>query len=102
MNGNLMYEMARQRVAEQQRTARQAREARGWRAIARGRHARAEAEVPALPAIPDFPHELLGHQAGNTVPAPRTAAASSQQRTAAASSQQRPEAVRGRHARTTR
>ena len=41
MNGNLMYEMARQRLTEQQRTARQAGEARGWRAIARGRHARA-------------------------------------------------------------
>ena len=35
MNGNLMYEMARQRVAEQQRAARQAGEAREARAAAR-------------------------------------------------------------------
>jgi hypothetical protein len=85
MNGNLMYEMTRQRLAEQERTARRAGEARGWRAIARGRHARAaEAQAPVLPAIPDFAHELLSHKGRETVPAPR------------------PEAGRGRHSRTSR
>ncbi len=55
MNGNSMYEVARQRIAEQQRAARQAGEARERRAAARGRRARKEAtEAVATPAIPDF------------------------------------------------
>ena len=71
MNGNLMYEMARQRIAEQQRTARQASESREQRAAARGRRARKEqaAEIVA-PAIPDFAHEMF-ETARDTVPAPR-------------------------------
>jgi hypothetical protein len=83
MNGNLMYEMARQRIADQQRTTREATEARKRAKVARGRHARAAAAEPAvLPAIPDFAHELLDGGARGAVPA------------------QRPEAGRGRHART--
>lgn len=60
MNGNLMYEMARQRVAEQQRAAREAAQARSLRAAARGRRARAEAaDAIAAPVIPDFAHEMF-------------------------------------------
>jgi hypothetical protein len=71
MNGNSMYEVARLRIAEQQRAARQAGEARQRRAAARGRHARKEAaEVVATPAIPDFADEMF--DAGRAaVPAPR-------------------------------
>jgi hypothetical protein len=74
LNGNLMYEMARQRMAEQGRSARQAGEARGRIAAAlsrRGRRPRPEAAT--LPAIPDYAHELLA--AGDTVPAQRHEAA---------------------------
>jgi hypothetical protein len=77
-----MYEMARQRIAEQQRAARQAAEVREQRKATRGRRAKAETEV-ATPAIPDFAHEMF--QAGpDAVPAPRE------------------ESVRDRDARTTR
>jgi len=71
MNGNSMYEVARLRMAEQQRAARQAGEARQRRAAARGRHARKEAaEVVATPTIPDFADEMF--DAGrDAVPAPR-------------------------------
>ena len=67
MNGNLMYEMARQRMAERQRAAQQAGEARSLRAIARLRRSKAApAEEIATPAIPDFAAEMF-----ETVPAPR-------------------------------
>ena len=81
MNGNALYEVARQRVADQQRAARQAGEARERRAAVRAaRRARKETqETIAVPAIPDFAHEMFG-----TVPAPRE------------------EAPRGRHAGTNR
>ncbi len=55
MNGNLMYEVARQRMAELHRAASRSRDARAARDAARGRN---KDEV-ALPAIPDFAHELL-------------------------------------------
>jgi hypothetical protein len=85
MNGNLMYEVARQRIAEQQRSARRASQAREQRAAARGRHAKNQApEEAALPAIPDFAHEMFDNAPRGTVPAPRT------------------EGARGRHARTER
>jgi hypothetical protein len=72
MNGNLMYEIARQRIAEQQRAARQADQARALRAAGRGRHAREElAEEIVTPAIPDFAHEMF-KAAGDTVPAPES------------------------------
>jgi hypothetical protein len=72
MNGNLMYEMARQRIAEQQRAARQAGEARERRAAARGRHAKAAApEAIVAPAIPDFADEMF-EAARKAVPAPGT------------------------------
>jgi hypothetical protein len=71
MNGSAMYEVARQRIADQQRAARQAGEARQRRAIARGRHARKEApEVVATPVIPDFAAEMFDAAKG-AVPAPR-------------------------------
>ena len=71
MNGNLIYEMTRQRIAEQQRAARQASESREQRAAVRGRRARKErAEEIVAPAIPDFAHEMF-ETAGDTVPAPR-------------------------------
>lgn len=82
MNGNALYEVARQRVAEQQRAARQAGEARQRRAAARAAR-RAQKETIAGPAIPDFAHEMFGTARG-TVPAPRE------------------EAPRGRHAGTSR
>jgi hypothetical protein len=60
MHGNLMYEVGRQRLAEQQRAARQAAEASEQRAAARGRRARAvKPEEVALPPIPDYAHELF-------------------------------------------
>jgi hypothetical protein len=84
MNGNVMYEMARQRIAEQQRAARQASEARAQRAIARGRRAGEEKpEAVVVPAIPDFADEMFD-PAGDAVPAPRR------------------EDAGGRHARTSR
>jgi hypothetical protein len=71
MNGNLMYEITRQRIAEQQRAARQASESREQRATARGRRARKErAQEIVAPAIPDFAHEMF-ETALDTVPAPR-------------------------------
>jgi hypothetical protein len=82
MNGNAMYEVARLRIAEQQRAAREAGEARGRRAAARARRARKEApETIATPVIPDFAEEMFA-ATGDTVPAPR------------------PENPRGRHARS--
>ena len=63
MHGYLMYEAAKQRIAEQQRAAqqvREAREARAARAAARGRRARKEAaEAVATPVIPDFADEMF-------------------------------------------
>jgi hypothetical protein len=87
MYGYLAYEVAKQRMAEQQRAARQAREVREvrrLRAAARGRHGRDEAaEAIATPLIPDFADQMFG-AALDAVPAPRR------------------EAARGRHARTNR
>ena len=85
MNGNALYEVARQRVADQQRAARQAGQAHERRAAVRAaRRARKETqETIAVPAIPDFAHEMFGTARG-TVPAPRE------------------EAPRGRHAGTNR
>jgi hypothetical protein len=83
MNGNSMYEVARQRIAEQQRAARQAGEARERRAAARGRRARKEAtEAVAAPVIPDFAAEMFDAEQ-DAVPA-------------------RQEATDGSHARTSR
>lgn len=71
MNGNLMYEMARQRMAEQQRVAREAGEVRAQRASARGRRGKAPlAKEIARPAIPDFAHEMFT-AARDAVPAQR-------------------------------
>jgi hypothetical protein len=71
MNGSSMYEVARQRIAEQQRAAQQAGEARTRRAAARGRHARKEAaEAVATPVIPDFAAEMFDG-ARDAVPGPR-------------------------------
>ena len=65
MNGNGMYEIARQRSADRQRTARQAGEARAARAAARGRHARKEApETIVAPVIPDFVEEMFNQEKG--------------------------------------
>jgi hypothetical protein len=74
MYGNAMYEVARQRVAEQQRDARRAREAREQRAALRAsRRAKKEApEVIATPVIPDFAHEMFD-VARDAVPAPMEA-----------------------------
>lgn len=77
MNGNLMYEIARQRVAEQQRIAERQRaaqaagEARSRHAIARWRRGKAaRAEEIATPVIPDFVAEMF-EAARDTLPAPR-------------------------------
>jgi hypothetical protein len=55
MNGNLMYEVAKQRMAERHQAASRARDARAARDAARGRNS---GEVTRQ-AIPDFVHELL-------------------------------------------
>jgi hypothetical protein len=84
MNGYVMYETARQRIAEQHRAAQQVREARELRAAARGRRARKEAlEAVATPVIPDFADEMFD-AARDAVPAPRGSR----------------ETTRGRHARS--
>jgi len=72
MNGNAMYEVARQRVAEQQRAARQAGEAREQRAAARAsrRAKKGAQETIIAPLIPDFAHEMFD-AARDAVPAPR-------------------------------
>ncbi|HVT67054.1 MAG TPA: hypothetical protein VHF26_04835 [Trebonia sp.] len=52
--------MAKQRMTEHQRAAREASEARRQRRIARGRAAKAEApDQTVVPAIPDFVHEMF-------------------------------------------
>jgi hypothetical protein len=71
MNGNLMYEMTRQRIAEQQRAVQRAAEAHERRAAARGRRGKAEASGEiATPAIPDFADDMFG-AARDAVPVPR-------------------------------
>jgi hypothetical protein len=67
-----MYEVARLRVVEQQEAAQRARVARGQRAAARAarRARKAARETIAVPAIPDFAHEMFG-TARDAVPAPR-------------------------------
>ena len=83
MNGYVMYEVAKQRIAEQQRAARQASESREQRATVRGRRARKErAQEIVAPAIPDCAHEMFRAAARDAVPAPRR------------------EDTRGRHARS--
>jgi hypothetical protein len=81
-----MYQMAKQRMAEQQQAAREAAEARSQRAAARGRRGKAEAhDVVGTPVIPDFADEMFG-TARDAVPAPR----------------QGQEAAPGRHTRSSR
>lgn len=85
MNGNLMYEMAKQRIAEQQRAAQELGRARSRRAAARGRHAKAETpDAVGTPVIPDFADEMF-ETAPDAVPGPR---------------QEQEDVARGRHARS--
>lgn len=70
MNGNLMYEMARERMADQQRAARATADARSLRKIARERRKAAAAEEIPTPVIPDFAVDMFG-PALDAVPAPR-------------------------------
>ena len=71
MNGNLWYEIARQRVADRQLAAQRAGEVRQMRAAARERRARERAQAATVaPAIPDYAHEMFA-EAGDAVPAPR-------------------------------
>ena len=79
MNGNLWYEVARQRVADQQRAARQAGDRREARAAARARRARGKApEAPVVPVIPDYAHEMFAGL-GDAVPTPRREAGDGRQ-----------------------
>ena len=81
MNGNVMYDVAKLRMADMQRAAQRSRDARVARESARGRRARMRAlETVATPVIPDFAEEMFA--AGDAVPEPR------------------PENTRGRHARS--
>jgi hypothetical protein len=71
MNGNVMYEVARLRIADMHRAAQQARDARDARVATRGRRARAAAlETVVTPVIPDFAEEMFA-AAGDAVPEPR-------------------------------
>ena len=71
MNGNLWYEVARQRAAERHQAARQAGEARQARAAARERRARDRAQQTTVaPVIPDYAHEMFA-ELGDAVPASR-------------------------------
>jgi hypothetical protein len=77
-----MYEVARLRIADMHRAARQARAAHDAREVARSRRARKEApETVAVPVIPDFAEEMFA-ATGDAVPEPRQ------------------ENTRGRHARS--
>jgi len=74
MNGNLWYEIARQRVADRQRDARQASTARRARAAARARRGSERAQqAAAAPVIPDYAHEMFT-ELGDAVPAARQGA----------------------------
>ena len=65
MNGNVMYEVARERIADLHRAARRADEAREVRAAARSRRTRKEAaETIITPVIPDFAEEMFPEQTG--------------------------------------
>jgi hypothetical protein len=70
MFGNAMYEVAKTRIAEQERAARQAGEARRQRAEARSRDRKPRRDESALPSIPDYAEDLLA-VARETVPTPR-------------------------------
>jgi hypothetical protein len=90
MYGGIMYEVAQQRISDQRRAAAKDGEARVSRAAARARRARKQtAEPVAIPAIPDYAHELLAAAARDSVPGQRQEAG-------------QPEAGRGRHARAGR
>jgi hypothetical protein len=68
MNGNVMYDVAKLRIADMQRAAQRSRVARE---SARGRRARMRAlETVATPVIPDFAEEMFA-MTGDAVPAPR-------------------------------
>jgi len=69
MNGNVMYDVARLRMADMQRAAQRARDARDARAAARARRAR-ERALETVPVIPDFAEEMFA-TTGDAVPAPR-------------------------------
>jgi len=75
MNGNLWYEIARQRDADRQRDARQASEVRQARAADRARRRRDKAQEAAVAAvIPDYAHEMfaeLGNEHGRHTPTSR-------------------------------
>lgn len=88
MNGYLMYELARQRIADQHRAAerrlaaRQAAAARKERASARRRHAGQEtADAAVVPVVPDFADELLDAMARDAAAAPQEAGRGRQSRT---------------------
>jgi hypothetical protein len=90
MHDSIMYEVARQRIADQQRAAVKNGKARTLRALGRGRRARRAAdEAIATPLIPDYAHELLAAAARDSVPAQRP-------------EEVRLEAGRGRHVRAGR
>lgn len=90
MHDSIMYEVARQRIADQQRAAVKNGEARTLRALGRSRRARRAAdEAIATPLIPDYAHELLAAAARDSVPAQRPEGV-------------RLEAGRGRHVRAGR
>ncbi len=78
MDGNLWYEVARQRVADRQRSARQAGQAREARAAARARRARDKAEATVAPVIPDYAHEMFA-ELGDAVSTPRREAGDGRQ-----------------------
>ena len=90
MNGNLMYDLAKLQIADRHEWAARQRSggrqgtARAAQERTRRTRQRRRPQPGALPAIPDFPHELLGAAARDAVPA------------------QRPEAERGGHARAGR
>lgn len=68
----IMYEVARQRIADQRRAAVKDGEGRVSRAAARARRAKNKAAEPiTIPAIPDYAHELLAAAARETAPAQR-------------------------------
>jgi hypothetical protein len=84
MNGNVMYDVARLRVADMQRAAQRARKARDAREARRGRRARVRAlETVPTPVIPDFAEEMFA-ATGDAVP------------------EGSPKTTRGRHARSDR
>ena len=77
MDGSIMYDMARQRIADQHLQAERhqsARQAARARKQAEAAARRRNAGAAQVPVIPDYAHEMFSAAARDAVPAQRPAA----------------------------